>query len=96
MPKKSGLTLFKILKKDEQFKHIPILMLTGVEGIIEEQEAPMDLRPTFEKSMAELLDAIDEDREPSHSGLENLGTMALLDGAYLSAEQGSRVEIGVE
>jgi len=65
-------------------------------SVIEGQEASMDIRPTFEKSMAELLDAIDEDREPSHSGLENLGTMALLDGAYLSTEQGSRVEIGVE
>ena len=56
MPKKSGLTLFKILKKDEQFKHIPILMLTGVEGIIEEQEAHKD--DTFEKPVDSLREAL--------------------------------------
>ena len=42
MPKRSGLTLFKLLKKDEQFKDIPVLMLTGVSGILEEQEAHKD------------------------------------------------------
>ena len=47
MPKKSGLVLFKQLKRDEQFKDIPILMLTGVAGIIEEMEDHKD--ETFEK-----------------------------------------------
>ncbi len=42
MPKKSGLTLFKILKKDERLKDVPVLMLTGVAGILEEQEAHKD------------------------------------------------------
>ena len=42
MPKKSGLTLFKILKKDDRLKNIPVLMLTGVAGILEEQEAHKD------------------------------------------------------
>ena len=45
MPKRSGLTLFKMLKKNEQFKDIPILMLTGVAGILEEQEAHKDETP---------------------------------------------------
>ncbi|MDP7252304.1 MAG: hypothetical protein QGF00_22025, partial [Planctomycetota bacterium] len=55
-----------------------------------------DIGPTFAKSLLELLDAIDEDREPMHSGLNNLGTMALLEGAYISANEGSKVSIGEE
>ena len=47
MPKKSGFVLFRQLKKDEQYKDIPILMLTGVSGIVEELEARRD--DTFEK-----------------------------------------------
>ena len=42
MPKRSGLTLFKLLAKDEECKGIPVLMLTGVSGILEEQEAHKD------------------------------------------------------
>ena len=56
MPKKSGLTLFKILKKDEEFKDIPILMLTGVAGILEEQEAHKD--ETFEHPYDSLREAL--------------------------------------
>jgi two-component system alkaline phosphatase synthesis response regulator PhoP len=47
MPKKSGFVLFKQLKKDERYKDLPILMLTGVSGIIEELEGRKD--DTFEK-----------------------------------------------
>jgi len=39
MPKRSGFTLFKLLKKDDQLKDIPVLMLTGVSGILEEEES---------------------------------------------------------
>ena len=39
MPKKSGFVLFRQLKKDERYKDIPMLMLTGVSGILEEQES---------------------------------------------------------
>ena len=39
MPKKSGFVLFRQLKKDERYEDIPILMLTGVSGILEEQES---------------------------------------------------------
>ncbi len=39
MPKKSGFVLFEQLKKDECYKDIPILMLTGVSGIVEELES---------------------------------------------------------
>ena len=42
MPKKSGLVLFKQLKRDERYKDIPILMLTGISGMIEELESRKD------------------------------------------------------
>ena len=56
MPKKSGLTLFKIIKKDEQLKDIPILMLTGVAGILEEEDAHKD--DTFEHPYDSLREAL--------------------------------------
>ena len=39
MPKKSGFTLFKQLKKDPRYKDIPVLMLTGVSGVLDEMES---------------------------------------------------------
>ena len=42
MPKKSGFVLFEQLKRDEQYKHIPILMVTGVSGVLEELEGHKD------------------------------------------------------
>lgn len=63
MPKKTGLTLFKQLKRDEQYKDIPILMATGVAGVIEELEdhkdetleQPFDsLRETLKKVIREM------------------------------------------
>jgi predicted dehydrogenase len=45
----------------------------------------------FAATLAELLAAVDSGRSPSISGRENLGTMALLDAAYSSAESGRAV-----
>ena len=56
MPKKSGLTLFKMLKRDEQYEDIPILMLTAVSGIIEEMEEHKD--ETFEHPFDNLREAL--------------------------------------
>jgi CheY-like chemotaxis protein len=65
MPKKTGLTLFRQLKRDEQLKDIPVLMLTGVTGVIEDMEAHKDdtfehpfdnLREALKKSIRELRD----------------------------------------
>ena len=56
MPKKSGLTLFKILKRDERLKDVPILMLTAVAGILEEEEAHKD--DTFEHPYDSLREAL--------------------------------------
>jgi len=42
MPKKTGFTLFKQLRKSEEFKNIPVIMLTGVAEALEEDEARAD------------------------------------------------------
>ena len=42
MPKKTGFTLFNQLKKDEQRKDIPVLMLTAVTSSLEEVDAAAD------------------------------------------------------
>ena len=45
------------------------------------------------ESWTELMDAIDGGRSPHHSGRDNLWTVALLTGAYLSAEEGRAIEV---
>jgi CheY-like chemotaxis protein len=63
MPKRSGLVVFNELKKDEPYKDIPILMLTGVSGVIEELESHKEetverpyepLRETLKKKIQQL------------------------------------------
>ena len=56
MPKKSGLVMFKQLKANEQYKDIPVLMLTGVSGILGELEAHKD--ETAEKPFDSLREAL--------------------------------------
>jgi DNA-binding response OmpR family regulator len=68
MPKKTGFVLFKELKKDKAFKDIPILMLTGVSGILDELESRRD--ETFEKSYDSLREALKKQiREMRDEGL---------------------------
>ncbi|MBW1682658.1 MAG: response regulator [Deltaproteobacteria bacterium] len=45
MPEKSGIALLQDLKKDEELKHIPIIMVTGVSG-----ETGIDLETFFERN----------------------------------------------
>lgn len=47
MPKKTGFSLFKQLRRKEEFKDIPVIMLTGVAGVLEEDDAQAD-GDTFE------------------------------------------------
>jgi len=42
MPKRSGFVLLAQLKKDERYRDIPVLMLTGVSGVLEEMERNKD------------------------------------------------------
>ncbi|MEO2005764.1 MAG: Gfo/Idh/MocA family oxidoreductase [Candidatus Poribacteria bacterium] len=63
----------------------------GVRG--EEELGRVPVAKTIEHSWHELLDALDEGRRPHHHGRDNLGTMAILAGAYESARTGQSVEI---
>jgi DNA-binding response OmpR family regulator len=47
MPKKSGFVLFKQLRKDEKYKDLPVIMLTGVADTLEDLDAQSD--DTFER-----------------------------------------------
>ena len=42
MPKKTGFVLFKQLKKNEELRDIPVLMLTGVAASLEDVDAEAD------------------------------------------------------
>lgn len=64
------------------------------DGAREEEELGRASVPkTIEHSWRELLDALDEGRRPHHHGRDNLGTMAILAGAYESARTGQSVAI---
>jgi predicted dehydrogenase len=47
----------------------------------------------FAGSMGELQLALEEQREPTTSGRDNLKTLALVDAAYRSAAEGRRIEL---
>jgi CheY-like chemotaxis protein len=68
MPKKTGFVLFQELKKDERYSEIPILMLTGVSGVLEDLEDHMD--EAFEKPYDKLREALKKKiREMRDEGL---------------------------
>lgn len=56
-------------------------------------ECPTDFTDTFARSMAKLLDAIDQDTEADSSGRDNLWSIAIMDAAYRSAGEHRRVTI---
>jgi CheY-like chemotaxis protein len=47
MPKKTGFSLFKQMRRKDEFKEIPVIMLTGVAGVLEEEDAQAE-GDTFE------------------------------------------------
>ena len=63
MPKKTGFVLFKQLRRDEEFKDLPVVMLTGVAEVLEDldehheeaDERPYDaLREVMRKTIKEM------------------------------------------
>jgi two-component system alkaline phosphatase synthesis response regulator PhoP len=56
MPKKTGFVLFEQLKRDERYKELPILMLTGVSGVLDKLDDHME--EIFEKSYDSLREAL--------------------------------------
>ncbi len=68
MPKESGFVLFKQLKHDEQYKDIPVLMVTAVAGMLEELESRKG--EMFEKPYDSLREALlKKIREMREAGL---------------------------
>jgi DNA-binding response OmpR family regulator len=56
MPKRSGFVVFNELKMDEQYREIPIIMLTAVSGIMDELESHKD--ETFEQPYEPLRETV--------------------------------------
>jgi DNA-binding response OmpR family regulator len=65
MPKKTGFVLFKQLRRDENYKDLPVIMLTGVAEVLEDLDAQSDddqvkpfdsLREAMRKSIREMRD----------------------------------------
>lgn len=66
MPKKTGFVLFKQLRRKEEFKDIPVIMLTAVAEVLEEEEGlaegdtmerPFDsLRESLRKAITKMRD----------------------------------------
>jgi len=57
MPKKTGFVLFKQLRRKEEFKDIPVIMLTAVAEVLEEDESQAE-GETFERPFDSLRDSL--------------------------------------
>jgi len=56
MPKRTGFVLFKQLRKSEEYKDIPVIMLTGVADSLSEQDSKKD--DTFESPFDNLRESL--------------------------------------
>jgi CheY-like chemotaxis protein len=57
MPKKTGFVLFKQLRRKEEFKDIPVIMLTAVAEVLEDDEVQAE-GETFERPFDSLRDSL--------------------------------------
>jgi CheY-like chemotaxis protein len=57
MPKKTGFVLFKQLRRNEKYKQIPVIMLTGVADVLEEDESQAS-DDTFERPYDSLRESL--------------------------------------
>jgi CheY-like chemotaxis protein len=57
MPKRTGFVLFKQLRRHEKFKNIPVMMLTGVADVLEEDESQAE-GDTFERPYDSLRESL--------------------------------------
>ena len=57
MPKKTGFSLFKQLRRKEEYKDIPVIMLTGVAEVLEEDESKAS-GDTFERPFDSLRESL--------------------------------------
>ena len=56
MPKRTGFTMFKQLRKDSRFDKIPVIMLTGVTASLDAEDGKSD--DTFEQPFEGLRDSL--------------------------------------
>jgi CheY-like chemotaxis protein len=63
LPKKTGWVVFRQLRKHEAYKSIPVMMLTAVSGVLEDQDALADEEPEYEGLRELLRKAIRQMRE---------------------------------
>ncbi|MFC1513743.1 PleD family two-component system response regulator [candidate division KSB1 bacterium] len=56
MPKKTGFTLIKQLRRDERYKDLPVIMLTGVAEVLEDLDE--DSEDTHERPFDSLREAL--------------------------------------
>jgi two-component system alkaline phosphatase synthesis response regulator PhoP len=57
MPKRTGFVLFKQLRRNEKYKDIPVIMLTAVADVLEEDESQAD-DDTFERPFDSLRESL--------------------------------------
>lgn len=67
MPKKTGWVVFRQLRSDDQFKSIPVIMLTSITDALEEESATAAEEPEFEGLREVVRKAVRQMRE---EGLE--------------------------
>jgi CheY-like chemotaxis protein len=67
MPKKTGWVVFRQLRTNEEYKSIPVIMLTAVAGVLEEQDSLAEEEPEWDGLRDLLRKAIQHMRE---EGLE--------------------------
>ncbi len=56
MPKKTGFTLFKQLRRSDEYKDLPVIMVTGVAGVLDDLDAQSD--DTHERPFDSLREAL--------------------------------------
>jgi len=57
MPKRTGFVLFKQLRRNEKYRDIPVIMLTAVADVLEEDESQAD-EDTFERPFDSLRESL--------------------------------------
>jgi len=67
MPKKTGLVVFRQLRSHDEYKSIPVIMLTSIADVLDEHEAEAAEQPEYEGLREVLKKAIRQMRE---QGLE--------------------------
>lgn len=67
MPKKTGLVVFRQLRSHDEYKSIPVIMLTSIADVIDEHDVLAEEEPEFEGLRAVLRKAI---RQMRDEGLE--------------------------